>query len=638
MFGTKQSYRPEIDGLRAIAILAVIAFHMDLGLDGGYVGVDIFFVISGFLITNQIDENLIRGTFSLSQFYQRRIKRLLPAAFVMMAVTCFCSYFLLIPSDYREFGQSLVAQGGFGANFYFFRESSYFSHEGIPQPLLHCWSLAVEEQFYFLFPVLYVVLFRLHRALVGITLATLAGASLLLSIYYTTYSPMGAFFLLPTRAWELLVGVGLALFDRRFAMPMTTSTRNGLAFLGGAAILTSILSFGPTTSFPGYLAGLPCLGSALLILAGAGQNSIAGRILRFYPLVFIGQISYSLYLWHWPVVEFSKVYKLAFGGEASALLLAVLIFGLGVLSWKYLEQPIRRGNWSSKKVFFSAAIASLMLILLGLSIHFMNGMRNRLTPLANQYADGVKDRSPDHEMTLENVKKGELVPMGVQTPSSKARLFLWGDSHAKAIHLVLDRVCLEFGIAGEAALRNASAPLSDHLHIRDPIRRAIEEDYNQAVIDYIREQQFEIVVVAARWNYYLEHSSNDSGQIQSVIFSMMRELITIVPRVIFVKQVPEPGFDVPRYLAYQSWHARGGAGLGLKRSLHDNRAQEELFRTARSIDGIEVLDPSRYLMNQDRAFVQLESHGKSIYMDDNHLSVHGALLLTPLFSDEVGLK
>lgn len=307
----KIRYRPEIDGLRAIAILTVLAFHFDLGIEGGFVGVDIFFVISGYLITTQIHENLIAGSFSLIDFYQRRLKRLLPAAVVMMIITTAAGHFLLVPSDYREFGQSLLAQAFFSANFYFFRESDYFVHGGVSRPLLHCWSLAVEEQFYFLFPALLVGLFKLKRASAWLVLIFLTGLSMLASIHYTDHSPLGAFYLLPTRGWELLIGGVVALSERRVVGAITGPLKSGLAFAGVALTLGPVVLFTSHTPFPGYVAGLPCIGTAALIVSTSVRSSYIGKILSCSPLVSIGMISYSLYLWHWPIIEFSKIFELS---------------------------------------------------------------------------------------------------------------------------------------------------------------------------------------------------------------------------------------------------------------------------------------------------------------------------------------
>lgn len=306
------SYRSEIDGLRALAIVPVVLFHARIpGVEGGYVGVDVFFVISGFLITNLILADISRQQFSYIDFWERRVRRLLPPIVVVTAVTFAVGWYFLMPADLKYLGQSMVAVATFSANFLFWLKSDYFAAPAESVPLLHMWSLAVEEQFYLLFPAALVLVSR--WGISGrIALVTVIG---LLSFYFSvrwTYTDIdSAYYLLPSRAWELMLGSSLAVFSQRhrsapFWNPLVADT---LIFVGSASVLFAILSFEKSTAFPGLAAVLPCVGTALLLWVGAPAGSRLAVLFKNDLIVFFGRISYSLYLWHWPVLVLWKLWR-----------------------------------------------------------------------------------------------------------------------------------------------------------------------------------------------------------------------------------------------------------------------------------------------------------------------------------------
>src|SRR5207248_6169363 len=314
-------YRPEIDGLRALAILPVVLFHYRApGFQGGFVGVDVFFVMSGYLITGLVQSEMQCGTFSLAQFYERRVRRIFPGLFAMLAVVSIAAYVLLFPADLVRYAQSLFATALFGANFEFWREAGYFDTFANQKPLLHLWSIAVEEQFYLLFPALLILLRhaapRLRIAAVGFVFI----ASFALGAWGVGAAPVATFYLLPARAWELMLGALLALGAvPAFRTRMASET---LAALGLVLIGASMFAFTPATPFPGPAALLPCAGAALVIHAADPQRTFVGRALGVRPLVFIGLISYSLYLWHWPVFVFATYvhFREPTGMESPALI------------------------------------------------------------------------------------------------------------------------------------------------------------------------------------------------------------------------------------------------------------------------------------------------------------------------------
>ena len=303
------SYRPEIDGLRAMAVVPVVLYHAHVpGVSGGFVGVDVFFVISGFLITSQLAADVAAGRFSIVTFYERRVRRIFPALFVMLAVSAVMALWLLLPFELESFAASLRASALFVSNFYFMRETGYFVAAAITKPLLHTWSLAIEEQFYIFFPVyLYAMSRWAPRWLLPVTTVVLV-LSLGLCISMTHPQSDAAFFYTPARVWELLTGSVLALAPRR-VLPGWLAQALGAA--GLVLIAVAVFGFDARTPFPGSAAMLPAGGAALVILASGANPTASGGLLSLGPIRFVGLISYSLYLWHWPLLVFYRFWRVA---------------------------------------------------------------------------------------------------------------------------------------------------------------------------------------------------------------------------------------------------------------------------------------------------------------------------------------
>jgi peptidoglycan/LPS O-acetylase OafA/YrhL len=361
----KRDYREDIDWLRAIAVLAVVAFHFEApAVYGGFVGVDIFFVISGYLITGIIQSEVASGTFSFARFYERRVRRLLPALYAMVALTAIPSFHYLLTSERADFFRSVAAVITFTSNCFFWFQTGYFDHAAVEKPLLHTWSLAVEEQFYLALPILLwglLRLFRGHRLVLPVALGALGLASFALSIWLMgSDRSANAFFMSPPRAWEFLIG-GL------LAVPGFPVLRHALA-QGIALVLLAIPIFslrqGP--GFPGLNALAPCIGAALFIWGGIGvPTQERGRYSPLTIAKFFGQISYSLYLWHWPLFTFARFSKSSLVLDAGdKVALFALTLGLSYLSRRFVEQPFRRKSLAPTRrdAFRIAAIASVLLL------------------------------------------------------------------------------------------------------------------------------------------------------------------------------------------------------------------------------------------------------------------------------------
>lgn len=426
-------YRAEIDGLRAVAVVPAIMFHAGFEtFSGGYIGVDVFFVVSGYLITTLLVEDIEKGRFSLGNFYVRRARRILPALFLVMICCLPFAWLWMVPRQMEDFSQSLVATSLFASNVLFWRESGYFEAAAELKPLLHTWSLAVEEQYYVLFPLLLFGVWRFGRKRVFGMLAALAIASLMLSEWSWRNFPTANFYLAPTRVWEIFAG-SLAAF---VVLKRGVRRNNMLAMAGLLAIVFAVFAFDRTTPVPSLFALLPVGGVVLLVLYG-DRETLAARILSTPLLVGIGLISYSAYLWHQPILAFARIRSAA---ELTILQTSILIaisMVLSVISWRYVEQPFRHSRvWpaSPLRVFKLSAVGLVLFATLGLTGYLSDGLKFRLTLQQQRvmaYADYPRQiyyrerecflltDQPYSEFGSDCVKPGQNL--------------LWGDSHAAAL-------------------------------------------------------------------------------------------------------------------------------------------------------------------------------------------------------------
>lgn len=430
-------YRPDIDGLRAVAVLAVIGFHANSRLvPGGFAGVDIFFVISGFLISGLIYRKLEEGTFSFADFYTRRIKRLLPAYIVVALFTLAVSTYLLIPNDFIFYTSSLSASWGFASNIFFSMLSwGYFGQRTEEFPLLHTWSLSVEEQFYFVFPILLIFLYRNFRKHIA-SILFVAGL-IFLAISEMKTGKVGTYFLLPYRAHELILGV-LSFFSVRAVPLQSERISNILAFIGMALVLGSLAFITRTLPYPGVNSLFPCLGAALLIYACSGPN-VMRAALSNKILVFVGLISYSLYLWHWPIFSFLRYRQIELTFLTS-MVAVIASFLLAFLTWKYVEQPIRNdGKITFRPAFLKYyVLPSVAFLVLGLYSYLTEGMPQRFSGELRQL---VASYSFERDLTRAcSVRAGEYKTVSLEYLTDhcafgemnrvRADVLLFGDSHA----------------------------------------------------------------------------------------------------------------------------------------------------------------------------------------------------------------
>ena len=421
-------YRPEIDGLRAVAVLPVLFFHAGLrSFSGGYIGVDVFFVISGYLITTIIDAEIRNGALSIIRFYERRIRRILPALFTVCIACVPFAWLWMLPEELKHFARSLVAVNLFSSNLLFWQETDYFAAPAELKPLLHTWSLAVEEQFYLFFPLLMVLLARRNKAVLLTVLFSISLSSLMLAEWASQAYPSANFYFLPSRAWELGVGAILASSRLTQIVPPRWIAQLG-SIAGIAAILFSIFKFDVSVPFPGFWALVPVLGTALVIIC-ANPSTIVGRILNWRPIVGVGLISYSVYLWHQPVLAFARIRLVDHVPITISILLCGISIGLGYLSWRFIERPYRqRETISRTNLCYSGAIAAIFLVTFGLVGHFAVGFPNRRENVT------AAAKALDVNYGLSETCNGHFTLSSDCRTSSAPEILVWGDSYA--MHLV----------------------------------------------------------------------------------------------------------------------------------------------------------------------------------------------------------
>lgn len=649
---TVLAYRRDIDGLRAVAVIAVVLFHFGVpGVTGGFVGVDVFFVISGFLITSIIWREREAGRFSFVDFWARRARRILPALFVMMAATLAVGWFLLAPKDYEELGRSARYQVVFTSNLLFARQDGYFDAASDIKPLLHTWSLAVEEQFYILFPLVLAVLSsRLKHwrlVLFGLLLVSFG-----MSAWAVFHQPQKAFFLLHMRAWELLAGAMLAVMPKT-AWRASPALAQGVSLVSMGLILVAVFGFDSATPFPGLAALLPVLGVVGLIWANGQQHTWVGRLLSTRVMVGLGLVSYSWYLWHWPVFVYSSYAAIdglnAF--EWAAVLLATLL--LGYLSWRFVEAPFREKRLLAgrKAILLGAGVGMLCLGLAGQVLRWTDGLPWRLPEQALRYAQ-AKQWGPELLACIADRKTQDDRLFCHFGPRDSARSALvWGDSHAAALIPALEAGADRHHISLVQASFAGCLPLDGLENVSQCAR------FNQRVEQAMSQQSFTDVVLVARWSLYLYGQLSgdlgpalkdpDTGHYVRAVAEQrfaagLRQRVAGLRaaghRVWLVKEVPLQEMVVPYRLSRLAMLNRSVEGEGLDVAHHVRRQVfiTQLFdQLAAADDGVQVLDPAPQLCDA-AGLCRVELDGRALYTDDNHLSDAGAryieAFLEPLFS------
>ncbi len=509
-------YRSEIDGLRALAVLPVIFFHA--GIDffkGGYIGVDIFFVISGYLITSIILREINQGKFSILNFYERRARRILPALFFVMSFSLICSWFFLLPGEFKNFGQSLISVTFFVSNIFFWRKSGYFDGAAEYMPLLHTWSLSVEEQFYLLFPIFLVITFRFGKRTIVSMILLIAFLSLGIAEWGWRNEPQANFYLTPTRVWELMIGALASFYLQRERA--SKEWHSSIALIGFLMIVIPMFYiFDGNTPFPSYLTLFPTVGTVMIIVF-ASENNLIGRLFSLDPLVKIGLISYSMYLWHVPLFVFSKY--LIPQGDHNAIFPAIifLTFFLAYMSWRYIEQPFRQKENFNRKQIFSITISSMMFFfLIGIFIHTNDGYSSRFSPeqqeiLAYQGYE-IDELYREEKCFLKRDQDFLNYAKYCATISeTEPNYLIWGDSHAASLYFGL-----KDSLKGNL-MQLTSTECNPFSSDYDP-RRPNCHNINNEVKDLLKFNSNIEVLIYANWYRYSKNENFQKNVVRAIEF------------------------------------------------------------------------------------------------------------------------
>jgi peptidoglycan/LPS O-acetylase OafA/YrhL len=642
-------YRPDVDGLRAIAVLAVLFYHLDFKTTPfGYVGVDVFYVISGYLITSLIVKDLEAGKFSISSFYERRIRRIFPALFTVLAFCILAASALFAPPEFTRFGKSLLTTTLFASNFYFWHSAlptGYFDTQVFALPLLHTWSLAVEEQFYVCFPLTLYLLFRYAKRNVAVWLAVLSAASFGLNLWTTQHNPIVAFYWIAPRAWELLVGALLALK----AIPLLRNRvlREIAGVLGLVMILVAITFQHKAIPFPGVFVLLPCLGAWLVIYAGEADPTLANRILSLRPIVFIGVLSYSLYLWHWPLIVFGQHLPFLLSGRALTIFVLFSSLALSLLSFEFIERPFRGGGskFSRRQVFALGFAATIATSVFGLIAYRTNGLWQRYDPHTRQIIATNLARIDDFDSRCGNFRT-EVHGMNdikfcYHGPELPHKILFWGDSHVEQLHPVIEDLYNSGELQGRGAILAIEAGclpdeninfIGDGFHCDSFARfaqmRALWPDVDVVFIGFS--------AWLAKWDDMTCFSVNDkcvrvlsrSEQRDRFAADLNDEIRTLKQHgKIVIVALPFPIYSQPIPAVESSNAVFGRFGLTFVPDEISSPTLREAVKESALRAGAEIFDPRETLCRQ--ASCLIEQNGIAVYKDESHMAKSSIHLLEP---------
>jgi len=660
-------YKPEIDGLRAIAVLAVVIYHAQFGsantflLSGGYIGVDVFFVISGFLITSIILTGLNTTGFGFIDFYERRARRILPALFTVISVSIPFAWWLMLPQALQEYAGSVLSSIFFGSNFWFWQQDSYTAEPSLLKPFLHTWSLSVEEQFYLLFPSLLIVIWKFAKPHLLLIISVVLLLSLFLAQWSSDQYTDANFYLLPTRLWELGGGAILAVWSspsqrNRFDFP--NIAKEVCQVIGIGLLVLSFIFFDHDTRHPSLITLFPIVGTMLLIWA-AHPGLWMTRLLSAKPLVHIGKWSYSFYLWHFPVFAFARIHGFAESHIHKLSLIAVSL-GLACLTYYWIEQPSRRKERIQTSTFLRYIGVWFVLLVACMTAFYMSGGAPQRLGVVRDLFDSAKIIEVQkhgqncHQRLTENAcyfsgKKDKPVLVNV------------GDSHAKALGAELKKVAEKFGFA-YLQLSADSCPLVRNAYsmIDHKLNNNCHPASQEKRMAMIKRIKNSIIVVSSRYPLYLSsegfdnkeggkesipriwisdqaHKENDVSVSSSLIQSTFNELLDTNAQVVMVYPVPETGWDIPKHVRKQLNSHPASQKLKAFESMQISTSYDVYIeRTASSfkiLNGVADrpnlarIFPSEVLCRKSSRRCFTHNQKALFYHDDDHLGPAGAALI-----------
>jgi peptidoglycan/LPS O-acetylase OafA/YrhL len=634
-------YRPDIDGLRAVAVVAVLLFHAGVpGFSGGYSGVDMFFVISGYLVSAQILLECRMGRFSLLQFWARRIRRIVPALALVMLVTVVVGWFLLFPLNYRDLGRSIVSQTVFGSNIFFWLKAGYFAAPSETKPLLHTWSVSLEEEFYLFIPILLYLALRRGRRVTMLVLAGCFVVSFGYSAYQSSRYPDAAFYLLPSRMWELLIGCILATVSIK---PASARGASMIAAVGAAGVLASVpIDCSGWRMWPAPIALVPCLATALLITSGPPANSAINRVLAMPLLVTVGVRSYSLYLWHWPLLAFARYSSVSPLSVWQCLLVIACSIPLAELSFRLIERPCRRWRLvQGPQIAFSFGGAALAACCgLGFVVAYFNGFPGRHSDqaaLVTEMATAAQNRASycDGPALSDSRGGGAFVCRLGSVKNDRPVVLVVGDSFA-GMYL---QVIRELSEKSDTEVWFNKEP-------NQPIRPLI--------VEAVRMGRVRAVVLCYSWRRALqgglpELASQESGQsaggnpmgfslgllfadrmerFEADLIATAEQVHLLGVRVYLVDAPPYYPTHVPLKIALMLQRGVDPTLFGTSLASHTNelRPVHDVFVRIERRDLATVIWTAKALADE-QGLCRTYIDGRCLYSDDGHLSYEGASLV-----------
>lgn len=613
--------RPDIQGLRAIAVLSVVAFHASAGVwpAGGFVGVDVFFVISGFLITQILLKDIENERFSLVRFYQRRIRRLYPVLLTVLLAVLVAGAILLSPRDYRELAITAAATTLFVSNIAFNHLLGYFEGGMMYKPLVHTWSLAVEEQFYILFPIFLFLTSRVARGAIGPLLFGLALLSMGVSVWASDLHQQSAFYLAPVRAFELLIGAIVAYYPD-LLRPRAEKYCDVLSVLGLGLIIGSIVMIDGDMAFPGAIAFVPCFGTALVIAAGQRRPSVGGRLISSAPFVVFGDISYSLYLWHWPFLVFARHWALAPLSPVAELGVSALSIVVAYLSWRWIEVPFIRGlprlPAITAGLAASGGVCAICIVLIA-----MNGLPDRFSARSR----ALFAASEDYNHRRDACHSGEGAPIPYDrnctfgAANATPATAVWADSNGAELAAALgERVAAARGGVMEITA-SACPPVLDYSsHLRPYCKRHNLDTVRHLAAD----PRIKAVLMLADFDEYPE---TGTARFEQGLEAAVGSLTRAGKRVTIFDPLPILDFDAPIALGMIALHGQDPAAWGLPEARY--RAQSAsaiamIDRVAKAT-GARVVVTADLVCREDFCPAYARGEG-ALYFNADHLSMAGA--------------
>jgi len=635
------TYRKDIDGLRAIAVMAVILYHLDLTfIPGGFIGVDIFFVISGFLITQTIQKDILANKFTIKHFYVKRIRRIVPALFVTTFVTIVFSLLILSINELKEFSLSLLSVSTFTSNIFFWRNLDYFSAAAELKPLLHTWSLGIEEQFYILFPIFMLLTKNLtyKKILFWILIFLFLSFALNVSPLAVDNHPTANFYLPVTRFWELFMGSALAL-SINYISNNSKYLNNFLALIGSLLILLPMVLLDQHSTFPGMNAFYPVAGAILIIYSGTGYKTFISFFLSNKYIVYIGLISFSLYLWHWPIIALTKHIIIGEFSIKLQLIILSITFILSAITYKFVEQPFRtnqklKNNLQIKAGLITLASLAVMAIAIYIFIFIKINFQDKNTPHMNTNCFKTKE-------TMESTKEYSF---GVK--DSEKIFLLYGDSHSEVMYPVFEKLALENGWRGIPVSFHACAPLFDVFRLDGYVSTTTcTGKYSNNVKEFLEEnkENIEMVFLVSRWGIYekgwfkngrfqqqnthflsdketkSKNASDSSKVLQKAIIRTVEKISgTLNIPTVILKPIPVLQSNISIFTP----------NITKEEYLQQRHFTDNIFSTLEQNPLINILDPINIFCPTD--ICKMYDNDHALYTDDNHISHEGALSLYPL--------